>query len=102
MDDTILGFDRILITRAARLGWDVAILRLIAVLLGLSLTLYALGLLSESTPALPISPSLGMAALVVAVTAFRQFLVPVNRCGFSSGRRGRERITVVETMHLNG
>jgi presenilin 1 len=77
MDDTRMElgvgdfwFYGIFTPRAARRGWDVAILCLIAIVLGLSLTPFALDILRQAMPALPVSLTLGMAAFVVAVIAF--------------------------------
>jgi presenilin 1 len=74
-------FYGILLTRAARVGWDVAILCLLAVVLGLALTLFAFDWTGQPMPALPVSLALGMAAFPVAVVAFRPFLDCIRAAG---------------------
>ena len=66
-------FYGILVTRAARLGWDIAVLCVFAVILGLSLTLIVLAVLERPLPALPLSLLLGIAFFVVGALTFRRF-----------------------------
>ncbi|OHT06050.1 Clan AD, family A22, presenilin-like aspartic peptidase [Tritrichomonas foetus] len=66
-------FYGILITRAARLGWDLTILCIFAVILGLSLTLLLLAWLQRPLPALPISLILGIIFFVIGALTFRKF-----------------------------
>jgi uncharacterized membrane protein YdbT with pleckstrin-like domain len=66
-------FYGILVTRAARLGWDLVILCVFAVILGLSLTLIVLKYLSRPLPALPFSLILGVVFFVIGAMTFRPF-----------------------------
>lgn len=66
-------FYGILVTRAARLGWDIVVLCVFAVILGLSLTLVVLAVLERPLPALPFSLLLGIAFFVVGAMTFRRF-----------------------------
>jgi presenilin 1 len=66
-------FYGILVTRAARLGWDLVILCVFAVILGLALTLIVLALLRRPLPALPFSLILGIVFFVIGAMTFRPF-----------------------------
>lgn len=66
-------FYGILVTRAARIGWDVAILCIFAVILGLSLTLIILAIVERPLPALPFSLFLGLVFYVTGIYTFRPF-----------------------------
>ena len=66
-------FYGILITRAARLGWDLTILCIFAVILGLSLTLIILAWLQRPLPALPFSLVLGILFFCIGALTFRKF-----------------------------
>lgn len=66
-------FYGILITRAARLGWDLVILCVFAVILGLSLTLLILAWLERPLPALPLSLILGILFFIIGAMTFRPF-----------------------------
>jgi hypothetical protein len=66
-------FYGILVTRAARLGWDLVILCLLAVILGLSVTLLMLAWAQRPLPALPCSLVLGVMFFAVGVATFRPF-----------------------------
>jgi presenilin 1 len=67
-------FYGILMTRAARLGWDVVILCMFAIVLGLAVTLFVLHWSEKPLPALPISLLFGMFMFVFAILTFRPFL----------------------------
>lgn len=66
-------FYGILITRAARLGWDLTILCIFAVILGLSITLLILAWVQRALPALPISLILGVIFFCIGALTFRKF-----------------------------
>lgn len=66
-------FYGILITRAARLGWDLTILCIFAVILGLSITLLILAWVQRALPALPISLVLGVIFFCIGALTFRKF-----------------------------
>lgn len=66
-------FYGIMLTRAARLGWDLVILVIFAVILGLSLTLLVLAKLRRPLPALPFSLILGIIFFMIGATTFRPF-----------------------------
>ena len=66
-------FYGILITRAARIGWDITVLCIFAVILGLSLTLVVLALFERPLPALPFSLILGIIFFIIGTMTFRQF-----------------------------
>jgi hypothetical protein len=66
-------FYGILVTRAARLGWDLVILCVFAVCLGLSLTLIVLAVLQKPLPALPFSLALGVVFFMTGAMTFRPF-----------------------------
>ena len=66
-------FYGILITRAARLGWDLTILCIFAVILGLSITLLILAWVQRALPALPISLVLGIIFFCIGALTFRKF-----------------------------
>lgn len=68
-------FYGVLITRAARLGWDLTILCIFAVILGLSLTLLLLAWLKRPLPALPISLILGILFFCIGALTFRKFSI---------------------------
>jgi hypothetical protein len=80
-----------LMTRAARLGWDVSILCLFAVALELALTLFLLDSVERPMPALPISLTLEVAILTAAVAWVRPFLESIRATGivFSNGEPDR-------------
>lgn len=66
-------FYGIMLTRVARLGWDLVILVIFAVILGLSLTLLVLAKLRRPLPALPFSLILGIIFFMIGATTFRPF-----------------------------
>ena len=66
-------FYGILVTRAARLGWDLVVLCILAVILGLSLTLLILAWLERPLPALPFSLILGIIFFIIGAVTFRKF-----------------------------
>lgn len=66
-------FYGILVTRAARIGWDITVLTMLAVLLGLSLTLVCLVIFERPLPALPFSLFLGIIFYVTGAMTFRPF-----------------------------
>jgi hypothetical protein len=66
-------FYGILVTRAARLGWDLAILCIFAVILGLAVTLLLLAALRKPLPALPLSLVLGVVFFLIGTVTFRPF-----------------------------
>jgi len=66
-------FYGILITRAARLGWDLVVLCILAVVMGLSLTLLCLAYFERPLPALPFSLLLGILFFVIGAVTFRNF-----------------------------
>jgi presenilin 1 len=66
-------FYGILVTRAARLGWDLVVLCVFAVVLGLSLTLICLAWLQRALPALPFSLVLGIIFFLTGAFTFRKF-----------------------------
>lgn len=66
-------FYGILVTRAARLGWDLVILCVFAVILGLSLTLICLAIWNRPLPALPFSLVLGIVFFMIGALTFRNF-----------------------------
>jgi presenilin 1 len=66
-------FYGILVTRAARLGWDLVVLCVFAVILGLSLTLICLAWFQRALPALPFSLILGIGFFLIGAFTFRQF-----------------------------
>jgi presenilin 1 len=66
-------FYGILVTRAARLGWDLVILCVFAVILGLALTLVVLAVLQRPLPALPFSLMLGVLCFIIGAMTFRPF-----------------------------
>ena len=68
-------FYGILVTRAARLGWDIAVLCIMAVMLGLSLTLVCLAVFERPLPALPFSLFLGIIFYITATMTFRPFSI---------------------------
>ena len=67
------AFYGVLITRAARIGWDTAILCIFAVLLGLSITLVILAIVERPLPALPCSLVLGIIFYFIGIYTFRPF-----------------------------
>ena len=71
-------FYGILVTRAARLGWDIAVLCILAVLLGLSLTLVCLAIFERPLPALPFSLFLGIIFYIIAAYTFRPFATNIR------------------------
>ncbi|KAH0795528.1 Clan AD, family A22, presenilin-like aspartic peptidase [Histomonas meleagridis] len=71
-------FYGILITRAARQGWDLTILCIFAVILGLSLTLLILAWLKRPLPALPLSLILGIIFFMIGALTFRRFDANLN------------------------
>lgn len=66
-------FYGILVTRAARIGWDITILCVFAVILGFSLTLVCLAVWERPLPALPFSLALGILFFIIGAMTFRQF-----------------------------
>jgi hypothetical protein len=76
-------FYGILVTRAARLGWDLVILCLLAVILGLSLTLLILAWVQRPLPALPCSLLLGVLFFVIGVATFRPFQAAITTAGIA-------------------
>jgi hypothetical protein len=72
-------FYGILVTRAARLGWDFVILCVFAVILGLALTLVVLALLQRPLPALPFSLLLGVLFFVIGAMTFRPFGLNIRK-----------------------
>ncbi|EAY14349.1 Clan AD, family A22, presenilin-like aspartic peptidase [Trichomonas vaginalis G3] len=66
-------FYGILVSRAARIGWDITILCIFAVILGLSLTLVCLAVWERPLPALPFSLALGIVFFIIGAMTFRQF-----------------------------
>jgi hypothetical protein len=76
-------FYGILVTRAARLGWDLVILCVFAVILGLSLTLVVLAFLQRPLPALPFSLVLGILFFIFGAMTFRPFALSL-RSGLTS------------------
>ena len=77
-------FYGILITRAARIGWDITVLCIFAVILGLSLTLIVLAIFERPLPALPFSLVLGIIFFIIGTMTFRQFseIFRAANCGF--------------------
>jgi hypothetical protein len=77
-------FYGILVTRAARLGWDLIILCVFAVVLGLGLTLLCLVWLQRPLPALPFSLILGIIFFLTGAFTFRRFDISIraNMIGF--------------------
>lgn len=77
-------FYGILVTRAARLGWDLIILCVFAVVLGLGLTLLCLVWLQRPLPALPFSLILGIIFFLTGAFTFRRFDINIraNMIGF--------------------
>lgn len=71
-------FYSILITRAARIGWEVVILCSLAVVFGLSLTLLLLAWLNRPLPALPLSLILGIIFFLQGSSTFRPFVAILN------------------------
>jgi Ca2+/Na+ antiporter len=76
-------FYGMLVTRAARLGWDVVILVVFAVILGLSLTLLCLAKFQKALPALPLSLLLGFLFFITAALTFRPFFLNLKVNGLS-------------------
>jgi hypothetical protein len=72
-------FYGILVTRAARLGWDFVILCVFAVILGLALTLVVLALLQRPLPALPFSLMLGVLFFITGAMTFRPFGLNIRK-----------------------
>lgn len=66
-------FYGILCTRAARVGWDIAILDMLAVMDGLALTLLCLAYFQRPLPALPFSLALGIIFYIIGAYTFRPF-----------------------------
>ena len=66
-------FYGVLVTRAARLGWDITILCVFAVVLGLALTLVCLAVFKRPLPALPFSLILGIIFFLTGAFTFRRF-----------------------------
>ncbi|EAX86148.1 Clan AD, family A22, presenilin-like aspartic peptidase [Trichomonas vaginalis G3] len=66
-------FYGILVTRAARVGWDIAILDILAVMDGLALTLICLAYFERPLPALPFSLALGIIFYLIGAYTFRGF-----------------------------
>jgi len=66
-------FYGVLVTRAARLGWDIVVLCVFAVILGLSLTLLCLAIYERPLPALPFSLVLGILFFIIGAFSFRSF-----------------------------
>ena len=71
-------FYGILVTRAARLGWDLAILVIFAIILGLSLTLIILAFVRRPLPALPLSLSLGILFFIMGAFVFRPYTLSLR------------------------
>jgi presenilin 1 len=71
-------FYGILVTRAARLGWDLVILCVFAVVLGLALTLICLAIFQRALPALPFSLLLGIIFFLTGAFTFRQFDIAIR------------------------
>jgi hypothetical protein len=69
------AFYGILVTRAARLGWDLVILCVFAVILGLSFTLLFLVWLQKPLPARPFSLILVVIFFLTGAFTFRQFFL---------------------------
>jgi presenilin 1 len=76
-------FYGILVTRAARLGWDVSIPCIHAIVLWLAIMLATLDWAERPLPALPFSLALGMCALATAVWSFQPFLECVRAAGIA-------------------
>ena len=74
-------FYGILVTRAARLGWDLVILCIFAVILGLGLTLLVLAFLQRPLPALPFSLILGVIFFMTGAMTFRPFDLQARASG---------------------
>lgn len=74
-------FYGILVTRAARLGWDLVILCIFAVILGLGLTLLVLAFTQRPLPALPFSLILGVIFFMTGAMTFRPFDLQVRADG---------------------
>jgi presenilin 1 len=72
-------FYGILVTRAARLGWDLVILCVFAVILGLSLTLLCLAVFQRALPALPFSLVLGIIFFLTGAFTFREFHLSIRQ-----------------------
>lgn len=72
-------FYGILITRAARIGWDIIILCVLAVILGLSITLLCLAKFQRALPALPFSLVLGTIFFITGSMTFRPFALTIRR-----------------------
>lgn len=72
-------FYGILVTRAARIGWDVTILCILAVILGLSITLILLAIFQRPLPALPFSLFIGIIFYFIGIYTFRPFHVNVTQ-----------------------
>ena len=66
-------FYGVLVTRAARLGWDITILCVFAVVLGLALTLICLAVFKRPLPALPFSLILGIIFFLTGAFTFRRY-----------------------------
>jgi hypothetical protein len=66
-------FYGILVTRAARLGWDLAIICILAINLGLTLTLIFLAIFKRPLPALPLSLVLGTLFFMIGAVSFRAY-----------------------------
>jgi hypothetical protein len=72
-------FYGILVTRAARLGWDLVILCVFAVCLGLAVTLIILAVLQKPLPALPLSLVLGILFFMTGAMTFRPFALNLRK-----------------------
>lgn len=71
-------FYGILITRAARQGWDLVIMCSFAVILGLALTLLFLAIFQRPLPALPCSLVFGIIFFLIGALTFRKFDANLN------------------------
>jgi hypothetical protein len=74
-------FYGILTTRAARIGWDVATFCILAIVLGLAITLFALDACGRPLPALPVPIVLGVAAFATAGAVYRPFVRHLMQIG---------------------
>ena len=75
-------FYGVLVTRAARLGWDITILCVFAVVLGLALTLICLAVFKRPLPALPFSLILGIIFFLTGAFTFRRFDLVIRQRQF--------------------
>jgi presenilin 1 len=68
-----------LVTRAARVGWDIVILCVIGVVFGLCVTLACLMVKQRPLPALPFSLSVGALFFFMGIFTFRGFAHTLSR-----------------------